>query len=222
MSNKLSVLKLLWSNLKYMKLNGKSPDQTFDFLNEDDMIKYLFNEDERYVELLILSLETQPLKMLETLNPKFVKYWLSFWETSKEKSVDETVDLVKEEVKEVVKEEINVVKTVKDDVKNTESNTNIDELSDTTEIDLEDDSMDDSSVDGDSVENTSSLSFINKYLGSEEGSKISLEVIFNKYAEYCENNDMDNDEEELESYLVERFGKPKGKKKPKLLGVKLL
>ena len=40
-----------------------------DFLNENDMVTYLFNEETRYIELLLLSLEIQSLDMIKQLDP---------------------------------------------------------------------------------------------------------------------------------------------------------
>ena len=209
MSDKLVVLKLLWSNLKFLKANGQSPDQTFDFLNEDKMVKYLFNEDQRYIELLLLTLEMQSVDTLEKLNPEFVKMWSGFWNVKSETKVVETVEPVKP-VKPVKQVKMEAVKDVEK-----------------VEVEIEEDSVveeeeEDGVEEDDDEEEGDVNSFITKYLGESEDSKVSLESILEKYAEYCESNDMDNDEEELESSLVEKFGKPKGKKKPKFLGVRLL
>jgi hypothetical protein len=200
MSDKLVVLKLLWSNLKYLKEKGQSPDQTFDFLNEDSMVKYLFNEDQRYIELLLLTLEMQSVETLQKLNPEFVKMWSGFWSDKVQKMESKAVESKTVESKKVVDEKV--------------------------EVEIEEDSVAEEDVadEADSVGSDEGdvNSFITQYLGEDEDSKVSLESILEKYAEYCESNDMDNDEEELESSLVEKFGKPKGKKKPKFLGVRLL
>lgn len=212
MSDKLVVLKLLWSNLKYLKEKKQSPDQTFDFLNEDNMVKYLFNEDERYIELLLLSLEMQPLDVLQKLNPEFVSLWSNFWSQTKQVV----------EAKVEAKVETKVEAKVEDKV----------EAKQMKEVDLEEDSVaDDESVveseaeeelSEDDGEDDSVGQFITKYLMEDDESKATLESIMTRYADYCEENEMDNDEDELESSLVQKFGKPKGKKKPKFVGVKLL
>ena len=51
--------------------------------------------------------------------------------------------------------------------------------------------------------------------------KVELSVLLEKYNNYCETNNMEKDEEGLETFLVEKLGKPKGKKKPKFVGVEL-
>lgn len=217
MSDKLVVLKLLWSNLKYLKENGKSPDQTFDFLGENEMVKYLFNEDERYIELLVLSLEMQPLEVLKKLNPTFVKMWSGFWSRGQQTQVAQPKEeKVKEEVKEV--KPVKKVQTVK--------------KVETKQIDLEEDSVaDDESVveseaeeelSDDDGEDVTVGQFISKYLMEDDESKATMESIKTRYAVYCDENEVDPDDDELESSLVQKFGKPKGKKKPKFVGVKLL
>ena len=66
MPDRFAVLKLLWNNLQYMKEKGESPDSTYDFLGANDLVTFLFNEDERYVKLLMLTLEMGRWSEVET------------------------------------------------------------------------------------------------------------------------------------------------------------
>jgi len=97
MSDKKVVLKLLWNNLKLLKEKGISPDQTFDFLNENEMVTYLFNEETRYVELLLLSLDMQPLEMIQQLNPNFVSLYQNFFVQDNETKEDKMSKGMKDE-----------------------------------------------------------------------------------------------------------------------------
>ena len=205
MSDKQVVLKLLWNNLKLLKEKGKSPDQTFDFLNENDMVTYLFNEEPRYVELLLLSLEMQPLEMIEKLNPNFTTLYNSFYEHKE--NVTKKASVKKESIKKevVLEEEENEVVSVENEEQRVVSD---EELSDE---ELSDEEMKVSK-------------FIEKHLleTDDTDDKVSLEMIKEKYINFCENNELEEDIEELESSLVQKFGKPKGKKKPSYKGVKLV
>ena len=197
---KKMILKLLWNNLKLLKEKGKSPDQTFDFLNENDMVKYLFNEETRYVELLLLSLDMQPIEMIEKLNQKFVSLYKNFFEqeVAKEETVEATV---KEEVVDNQKE---VVLVEEDDDESVVESEEQEELSD--------------------EEEDIAVKFIEKHLleTDDTDDKVSLELIREKYSEFCDDNKLDEDVEDLESSLVVKFGKPKGKKKPSYKGLKLV
>ena len=224
MSDKIIVLKLLWNNLKFMKEKGQSPDATFDFLNEDEMVKYLFNEDQRYIELLLLSLEMQPIENIERLNPEFVSMYLNFFNSTQEK-VEKKIEKV--DKVEKVEKKVDKVEKVEKKVEKVEKKVEkVEEVEEKVEIDLDDDSvieseeeemLSDSDVD-DNVEK-----FISKYLlETDEDNKVSLESIKMKYSDFCNDENEEEDYDELESKLVEKFGKPKGKRKPSFRGVNLL
>lgn len=217
MSDKLVVLKLLWNNLKFMKEKDMSPDLTFDFLNEDEMVKYLFNEDQRYIELLLLSLEMQPIENIERLNPEFVSMFLNFF-NREEKVQEKKVEKVEKKVSKVVKEKVEKVETNKVVLMEDEKE----------EVDLDEESVIESEEeemlsDSDGEESDNVDKFISKYLlETDEETKVSLESIKTKYTDFCNESNADEDTDELESKLVEKFGKPKGKRKPSFRGVQLL
>lgn len=210
MSTKLVILKLLWSNLKYLKEHNESPDNRFDFLKENEMVHYLFNEDSRYIELLMMSLDIQPLDILEKLNPTFVSMYKNFFESEtmeanskvehNEKTVKKNSKKEKHEEKEVKKEEVNETKSV-----HVEEDEESVVMSEDDSVELSDSEME---------EDSDIIKFINENLiTTTDDSKLSLESIKKKYLQYCEENDMTEDTEELEVSLVTKFGKPKGKKK---------
>ena len=229
MSDKKVVLKLLWNNLKLLKEKGISPDQTFDFLNEDEMVTYLFNEESRYVELLLLSLEMQPLEMIQQLNPNFVSLYQKFFVKDK---IDEEVKVpvVKMETKkmetkkmETKKMETKKVESKKEVVIEEDDNVEDDEsvVESEDQEELSDDEQEEQEEEEDGMEVNK---FIEKHLLETDDTedKVSLELIKEKYIEFCEDNEVEEDVEELESSLVIKFGKPKGKKKPSYKGVKLV
>ena len=225
MSDKLVVLKLLWNNLKFMKEKDMSPDLTFDFLNEDEMVKYLFNEDQRYIELLLLSLEMQTIENIERLNPEFVSMFLNFF--NREEKVQEKVEKkVEKKVTKVAKAEKVVKVQVKED--KVETNKVVLMEDEKEEVDLDEESVIESEEeemlsDSDGEESDNVDKFISKYLlETDEETKVSLESIKTKYTDFCNESNADEDTDELESKLVEKFGKPKGKRKPSFRGVQLL
>ena len=241
MPNKLTVLKLLWNNLLLLKENNTSPDSTFDFLNEDEMIKFLFNEDERYVKLLFLTLESGKLDQVRNLDPEFSKLFTSFYTTSSTKNEDPVMTKPspkKSASKKKAVKNVKVEDTVEDEVtleaddtvedkagvqleESHVSDSDVGELSEDS-VELESDGDIDSEVDSDGEENALET-FYNEYLLEVDNteSKVELGVILNKYSSFCDTNNVEKDNDELEVFLVNKLGKPKGKRKPKFLGVEL-
>ena len=255
MSGKLDVLKLLWLNIKTMKQNNIEMDDRFNFLNESEMVSYLHGEEEKWIELLLLSVENQPLNILERINPVFVELYNNFYSTdSKKKNLTTKTDKVKDTFhkhKQVVEtntkndtgnQETNLKSTeMKDDTNETQKTQELQETNNETSsiassIDSDSDSDADSvdsdadSVDSDADSVASEVSvaddngiikFLDNLSLTEDNNKVSVETLVNKYNQYCEENNLNGDDEEFQSSLVEKFGKPKGKKKPVYKGLVL-
>jgi hypothetical protein len=231
MPDRFAVLKLLWNNLQYMKEKGESPDSTYDFLGANDLVTFLFNEDERYVKLLMLTLEMGRWSEVETLDPRFMGLYDGFFsewsgtigqtgcaqktvkaptkskekKQTKVKKVEAPVETV-EEVDETVEEKVE--ETVEDEK---------------SDIELASDSDSDSEILSESDDENELETFYDEYVLEVDNNekKVELSLLLEKYNSYCETNNMEKDEEGLETFLVEKLGKPKGKKKPKFVGVEL-
>ena len=245
MPDRFAVLKLLWNNLQYMKEKGESPDSTYDFLEADDLVTFLFNEDERYVKLLMLTLEMGRWSEVETLDPRFMGLYDGFFSEwrgttssvgsktvktqpkspskspSKTPSKSPTKSEEKKQTK--VKKVVAPVETVEEEeatVEETVEETVEDEKSD---IELASDSDSDSEILSESDDENELETFYDEYVleVDDNEKKVELSVLLDKYNSYCETNNMEKDEEGLETFLVEKLGKPKGKKKPKFVGVEL-
>lgn len=235
MPNKLTVLKLLWNNLLALKEENKSPDSTYDFLNEDEMITFLFNEDERYIKLLFLTLESGRLDQVKDLDHKFSNLFENFYsknETTKvaevkksppKKSSPKKSSPKKTVVDKVVEEELEEVMEENE----TKSGLKV-ELEEANDSDVEDSNGEDSDVDDEDSDQESDNendleTFYDEYLLEVDDvkSKVGLDVIMNKYESYCDTNNVEKDTEGLEVFLVNKLGKPKNKRKPKFVGVEL-
>ena len=232
MPDRFAVLKLLWNNLQYMKENGESPDSTYDFLGANDLVTFLFNEDERYVKLLMLTLEMDRWSEVETLDPRFMGLYDGFfseWPGAKSPNVKAS-KTVKTEPKSPTKshekkqskvkkvEALETIEEVEEKVEEKVEETVEDEKSD---IELASDS--DSEILSESDDENELETFYDEYVLEVDNNekKVELSILLEKYNSYCETNNMEKDEEGLETFLVEKLGKPKGKKKPKFVGVEL-
>jgi len=153
---------------------------------------------------------------------------------------DEVKD-VKKEMKKEVKKDVEVKKNVKkEDVKEMKDKEEIDnrvemevnsgsEVSDGSDVsDISDDEsmLDDSD---DDVLDSEEDGDINKFLAAyvedvdDNKSKVSFDVLKEKYSKYCEEKSVEEDLDGLESVLVDKYGKPKGKgKKQTFRGLKLV
>jgi hypothetical protein len=236
MPDRFAVLKLLWNNLQYMKEKGESPDSTYDFLGANDLVTFLFNEDERYVKLLMLTLEMGRWSEVETLDPRFMGLYDGFfseWSGAKSpnvkasktvktqlKSPTKSQEKKQSKVKKVEAQVEEVEETVEETVEEKVEETVEDEKSD---IELASDSDSDSEILSESDDENELETFYDEYVLEVDNNekKVELSILLEKYNSYCETNNMEKDEEGLETFLVEKLGKPKGKKKPKFVGVEL-
>jgi len=233
MPDRFAVLKLLWNNLQYMKEKGESPDSTYDFLGANDLVTFLFNEDERYVKLLMLTLEMGRWSEVETLDPRFMGLYDGFFSewSGTIGSVNSAQKTVKAPTKSKEKKQTKV-KKVEAPVETVETVETVEEVEEKVEetvedeksdIELASDSDSDSEILSESDDENELETFYDEYVLEVDNNekKVELSVLLEKYNSYCETNNMEKDEEGLETFLVEKLGKPKGKKKPKFVGVEL-
>lgn len=241
MPDRFAVLKLLWNNLQYMKEKGESPDSTYDFLGANDLVTFLFNEDERYVKLLMLTLEMGRWSEVETLDPKFMGLYDGFFSEwrgvtssvgstlknvksqpkSPSKSLSKSPTKSQEKKQTKVKKVVAPVETVEEVEETVEEK--VEETVEDEKSDIELASDSDSEILSESDDENELETFYDEYVLEVDNNekKVELSILLEKYNSYCETNNMEKDEEGLETFLVEKLGKPKGKKKPKFVGVEL-